>query len=54
MRFLDKIKNSESTEVTLPKAQLELLKIYNPYDYSIMAAANANMRFTQTNDIVDK
>ena len=42
----------ESTEITAPKAQLGLSKKFNiRYDYSILAAANLNMQFTQTNDI---
>ncbi|MEL1243398.1 PorV/PorQ family protein [Flavobacterium sp. DGU11] len=43
----------ETTEITLPKAQLGMSKkfmIHN--DYSILAAANLNMQFAQTNDIV--
>jgi hypothetical protein len=43
----------ESTEITLPKAQLGISKKFIiRYDYSIMAAANANMRFTRTNDVI--
>lgn len=42
----------ESTEITAPKAQLGLSKKFIiRYDYSIMAAANVNMRFTKTNDV---
>lgn len=42
----------ESTEITLPKAQLGIArKFIIRHDYSILAAANLNMRFTQTNDI---
>ncbi|WPR73194.1 PorV/PorQ family protein [Flavobacterium sp. NG2] len=43
----------ESTEITAPKLQLGLSKkfIFH-YDYSLLAAANMNMRFTQTNDII--
>jgi len=43
----------ESTEITAPKAQLGLAKkfIFH-YDYSLLAAANLNMRFAKTNDIV--
>jgi hypothetical protein len=41
----------ESTEITAPKAQLGIAKKFLiHYDYSIMAAANMNMRFTKTND----
>jgi hypothetical protein len=42
----------ETTEITLPKAQFGLArKIIIRYDYSILASANLNMRFAQTNDI---
>ena len=42
----------ESTEITAPKAQLGLSKKFIiRYDYSILAAANINMRFAKTNDI---
>jgi hypothetical protein len=43
----------ESTEITAPKAQLGIAKkfIFH-YDYSLLAAANLNMRFTKTNDVV--
>ena len=43
----------ESTEITLPKAQLGMSKkfIFH-YDYSLLAAANLNMRFARTNDII--
>ncbi|WP_449267430.1 putative type IX sorting system protein PorV2 [Flavobacterium chuncheonense] len=43
----------ETTEITLPKAQLGVSKKYIiRYDYSITAAANLNMQFARTNDIV--
>lgn len=43
----------ESTEITAPKAQLGLSKKFIiRYDYSILAAANINMQFAQTNDIL--
>jgi hypothetical protein len=43
----------ETTEITLPKAQLGIAKKFViRYDYSILAAANLNMRFAQTNDII--
>ena len=43
----------ESTEITAPKAQLGLSKKFIVrYDYSILAAANINMRFTKTNDLI--
>lgn len=43
----------ESTEITLPKAQLgvsRLIEFHN--DYSLLVATNLNMRFEQTNDII--
>ncbi|WP_264559510.1 PorV/PorQ family protein [Flavobacterium sp. N2270] len=43
----------ETSEITLPKAQLGISKKYIiRYDYSLTAAANLNMQFTQTNDII--
>jgi hypothetical protein len=43
----------ESTEITAPKAQLGIAKKFIiRYDYSILAAANMNMRFAKTNDII--
>ena len=43
----------ESTEITAPKAQLGIAKKFIiRYDYSILAAANMNMRFDKTNDII--
>jgi hypothetical protein len=43
----------ESTEITAPKAQMGLSKKFIiRYDYSLMAAANINMRFTKTNDLI--
>lgn len=43
----------ESTEITAPKAQVGLSKKFIiRYDYSIMAAANVNMRFAKTNDLI--
>ena len=43
----------ESTEITAPKAQLGLSKKFIiRYDYSILAAANINMQFTKTNDLI--
>jgi len=43
----------QTTEITLPKAQLGVSKkfIFH-YDYSLLAAANLNMQFAQTNDII--
>lgn len=43
----------ESTEITAPKAQVGLSKkIIILYDYSLLAAANINMRFSKTNDLI--
>ena len=43
----------ESTEITAPKAQLGLSKKFIVrYDYSILAAANINMQFAKTNDLI--
>lgn len=43
----------ESTEITAPKAQLGIAKKFIiRYDYSILAVANMNMRFTKTNDLI--
>jgi hypothetical protein len=43
----------ESTEITAPKIQLGVAKKFNiHYDYSILAAANMNIRLTKTNDIL--
>jgi hypothetical protein len=43
----------ESSEITAPKAQLGLAKKFMiRYDYSLLAAANINMRFSKTNDLI--
>lgn len=43
----------ETTEITLPKAQFGVAKKFIiRYDYSIQAAANLNIQFAQTNDII--
>jgi hypothetical protein len=43
----------ESSEITAPKAQLGLSKKFIiRYDYSLLAAANINMRFAKTNDLI--
>lgn len=43
----------ESTEITLPKAQLGVSRKFEyRYDYSILAAFNLNMQFAQTNDLI--
>lgn len=58
----EKIKNAipgqnnelpESTEITAPKAQLGMSKKYEfHYDYTLLAAANLNMQFARTNDVI--
>jgi hypothetical protein len=43
----------ESTEITLPKAQLGVARKYFFHDdYTLLASANMNMQFTQTNDLI--
>lgn len=43
----------ESTEITLPKAQLGMSKKFEFHnDTSLLASANLNMEFTKTNDII--
>lgn len=43
----------ESTEITLPKAQLGMSKKFDFHnDTSLLAAFNLNMRFAETNDII--
>ncbi len=43
----------EDSEITMPKAQFGIAKKFIiRYDYSILAAANLNMNFAQTNDII--
>jgi len=43
----------ESTEITLPKAQLGMSKKFEfHYDYTLLAAANLNMEFARTNDFI--
>jgi hypothetical protein len=43
----------ESTEITLPKAQLGMSKKFEfHYDYTLLASANLNMEFYKTNDLV--
>ena len=43
----------ETTEITIPKLQIGMSKkwIFH-YDYSLLAAANLNMRFAENNDII--
>ena len=43
----------ESTEITLPKAQLGIAKKFEfHYDYTLLAAINLNMQFARTNDVI--
>jgi Type IX secretion system protein PorV len=43
----------ESTEITLPKAQLGVSRKFDFHnDYSLLVATNLNMRFEQTKDII--
>lgn len=43
----------ESTEITLPKAQLGMSKLIEFHaDYTLLAAMNLNMEFAKTNDII--
>ena len=43
----------ETTEITLPKAQIGLAKKFEiRNDYTILAAASLNMQFARTNDII--
>lgn len=43
----------ESTEITMPKAQLGIAKKFEfHYDYTLLAAVNLNMQFARTNDII--
>lgn len=43
----------ESTEITLPKAQLGIAKKFIFHeDYSLLTAVNMNMQFTKTNDLI--
>jgi len=43
----------ETSEITLPKAQFGLSKKFEfHYDYTLTTAANLNMEFAQTNDII--
>lgn len=43
----------ESTEITLPKAQLGIAKKFEfHYDYTLLAAVNLNMQFARTNDVI--
>lgn len=44
----------ETTEITLPKAQLGVSKKFEFHgDYALLASANLNMQFAKTNDLVN-
>ncbi len=43
----------ESSEITAPKAQFGMSKKFEfHYDYTLLAAANLNMQFAKTNDLI--
>ncbi len=43
----------ESSEITAPKAQFGIAKKFEfHYDYTLLAAANLNMQFAKTNDLI--
>ena len=43
----------ETTEITIPKLQIGVSKLFNfNYDYTLLAAANLNVRFQENNDII--
>ncbi|TXG39833.1 PorV/PorQ family protein [Seonamhaeicola maritimus] len=43
----------ESTEITIPKLQIGISKLFEfNVDYTLLAAANLNMRFEENNDII--
>ncbi len=43
----------ETTEITIPKLQIGVSKLFEfHYDYTLLAAANLNVRFEQNNDII--
>ncbi|WP_394344914.1 putative type IX sorting system protein PorV2 [Seonamhaeicola algicola] len=43
----------ETTEITIPKLQIGISKKFNfNYDYTLLAAANLNVRFEENNDII--
>jgi hypothetical protein len=43
----------ESTEITLPKAQMGIAKKFKFHDeYTLLTTANLDMQFTQTNDLI--
>ena len=43
----------ETTEITIPKLELGVSKLFTfHYDYTLLAAANLNVRFEENNDII--
>jgi hypothetical protein len=43
----------ETTEITIPKLQIGISKLFDfHYDYTLMAAANLNVRFEENNDVI--
>ncbi|WP_406684209.1 PorV/PorQ family protein [Seonamhaeicola sp. MEBiC1930] len=43
----------ETTEITIPKLQIGISKLFEfNYDYTLLAAANLNVRFEENNDII--
>lgn len=43
----------ETTEITIPKLQIGVSKLFEfRYDYTLLAAANLNVRFEENNDVI--
>jgi hypothetical protein len=43
----------ETTEITIPKLQMGVSKLFDfNFDYTLLAAANLNVRFEQNNDVI--
>lgn len=43
----------ETTEITIPKLQIGISKLFEfHYDYTLLAAANLNVRFEENNDVI--
>lgn len=43
----------ESTEITIPKLQIGISKLFDfNFDYTLLAAANLNVRFEENNDVI--
>ncbi|HEX9600430.1 MAG TPA: PorV/PorQ family protein [Mariniflexile sp.] len=43
----------ETTEITIPKLQIGVSKLFDfHYDYTLLAAANLNVRFEENNDVI--